>query len=71
MKPHYIEQFKETRSVLMMKDYDEWRFLCALIRLVYPEERRTHYKKTERKILWQLYNVSDVSESRLFTRKKP
>ena len=29
----------------MMKDYDEWRFLCALIRLVYPEERRTHYKK--------------------------
>ena len=45
MLEHHIEAFKDTQSVLMMKDYDEWCFLWALIRLVYPEERRTHYAK--------------------------
>ena len=45
MEPHVIEQFKNTRSVLMMKDYDEWCFLWALIRLVYPKDRHTHYKQ--------------------------
>ena len=45
MKPHVIKQFKNTRSVLMMKDYDEWCFLWALIRLVYPKDRHTHYKQ--------------------------
>ena len=45
MKEHHIEAFKDTQSVLMMKDYDEWCFLWALIRLVYPEERHTHYAK--------------------------
>ena len=45
MKPLYIKEFENTMSVLMKKDYDEWCFLWALIRLVYPQDRHTHYKK--------------------------
>ena len=45
MKPHHIEEFENNRSVLIKKDYDEWCFLYALLRLVYPQDRHTHYKK--------------------------
>ena len=51
MKPHYIKEFMGTRTVLMKKDYDEWCFLWALIRLVYPQDRHTHYKKLRDKYL--------------------
>ena len=51
MKPHYIKEFMGARSVLMKKDYDEWCFLWALIRLVYPQDRHTHYKKLRDKYL--------------------
>ena len=51
MKPHYIKEFMGTKSVLMKKDYDEWCFLWALIRLVYPQDRHTHYKKLRDKYL--------------------
>ena len=51
MKPHYIKEYKDSMSVLMKKDYDEWCFLWALIRLVYPQDRHTHYKKLRDKYL--------------------
>ena len=51
MKPLYIKEFERIMSVLMKKDYDEWCFLWALIRLVYPQDRHTHYKKLRDKYL--------------------
>ena len=49
MKPVQLSQFHDTKSILTRQDYDEYNFIYALLRLLFPQEKRTAFSTLKAK----------------------